>query len=145
MKKIMNSHACCSLKASFTLEAAAVFPVILTVIIYIFLLIFSLHDTTAAKTISYRYLISYSMKIQDIYSYNDKMIHSINNEIQTESILNNTLQLSLKPEKNNLKITSSCYDIPVTFSNYNNTEALWAYRAGKTLFTKAAGNKRVLP
>lgn len=144
MKKI-NYYLCPLLNASFTLEAAVVFPIILAVILYIFLLIFSLHDTTVTKSISYRYLISYSMKMQDIYSYHDKVLHNINNEVQKESILNGSSDIFVKPEKNNLKITSSCYDIPVTFSNYNHTETLWAYKAGKTISNKSTKTKVPLP
>ncbi len=140
MKKIINYLFCRSLNASFTLEAAIVFPIILAVIIYIFLLVFSLHDTAVAKAISYRYLISYSMKIQDMYNYTDKTVYNINSEIQNTSIMNSTFHFFLKSEKNNLKITCSGYDIPVTFSNYNNTEILRAYKAGKTFFTKPDNN-----
>lgn len=134
MKKRINDLLHCSLAASFTLEAAAVFPIILAAILSIFLLVFSLHDTAAAKAISYRYLIAYSIRTQNIYSYTKNTMNSINSEIQKASIINNTSSFSLKLEKNNLKITSSSYNLPVTFSNYNNTELLWAYKAGKTLF-----------
>lgn len=145
MKKIINHLFCCSLNASFTLEAAVVFPIILAVIIYIFLLVFSLHDITVSKAVSYRYLISYSMKIQDIYNYTDKIIYNIKNEIQNASILYNAPHFFLESEKNHLKITSSGYSIPVTFSNYNNTEILWAYKAGRTFFTKSDKDKTALP
>ncbi len=140
MKKIINYLFCRSLNASFTLEAAIVFPIILAVIIYIFLLVFSLHDTAVAKAISYRYLISYSMKIQDMYNYTDKTVYNINSKIQNTSIMNSTFRFFLKSEKNNLKITCFGYDIPVTFSNYNNTEILRAHKAGKTFFTKPDNN-----
>lgn len=145
MKKTIKLLFFRSLKASFTLEAAVVFPIVLGVIIYIFLLVFSLHDIAVAKAVSYRYLISYSMKTHDIYSYSDKTVHNINSQIQNICIINSTSRFFLKSEKNNLKITSSIYDIPVTFSNYNNTENLWAYKAGKTFFIKPDKNKTALP
>lgn len=145
MKKITNYILYCSLNASFTLEATVIFPIILSIIIYIFLLVISLHDTMAAKAISYRYLISYSMKIQDSYCHHNKTADNINSEIQNVSIINNTSHFFLKPEKNNLKVISSDYNTPVTFSNYNNTKILWAYKAGKTFFIKTDTNKTTLP
>lgn len=145
MKKITNCILYHSLNASFTLEAAVVFPIILSIIIYIFLLVVSLHDTVVAKAISYRYLISYSMKVQNQYSYNNKMADNINNEIQKVSIMNSTFHFFLNTERNNLKIISSCYDIPVTFSNYDNTNLLWAYKAGKSFLTNTDKRKATLP
>lgn len=75
-----------------------------------------------------------------MYNYTDKTVYNINSEIQNTSIMNSTFRFFLKSEKNNLKITCSGYDIPVTFSNYNNTEILRAYKAGKTFFTKPDNN-----
>lgn len=136
MKQISKTNHCCYINASFTLEAAVIFPIILAVIFSILLLIFSLHDTIAAKNISYRYLISYSMKEQDIYKYNNNFCN-IKNELYKGSFLNSSLDFTETLKKNNLKITSSCYSIPTVFSNYNNTEKLQAYKAGKTFLTKS--------
>ena len=136
MKQTNNTNNLCCLNASFTLEAAIIFPIILAVIFSILLLIFSLHDVVAAKNISYRYLISYSMQEQDIYKYNNNFCN-IKNEFYKSSFLGSISDFTATFKKNNLRVTSSCYSIPTVFSNYNNTERLQAYRAGKILLTKS--------
>lgn len=126
------------LPGSFTIEAAVIFPIILAVIFYLIILAFSLHDTVVSKSISYRYLISYSMKIQDAYSYNDGRIYNIKNDFDLISILHQNVKFKLALNKNNLKAASSNYSIPVTFSNYNNTDLLQTYNIEKTIVNKTA-------
>lgn len=124
------------LAGSFTIEAAILFPIVLTVIFCLIMLSFSIHDTVAAKNLSYRYLISYSMRNQGIYSYSNGFPYNIKNEFDQISILHQNPEFKFYQDKNNLRIFSSCFSIPVTFSNYNNTDLLQAYLAGKTLLNE---------
>lgn len=137
MKNNTSIYKDCRLAASFTLEASIILPIVIITIFYIILLIFSLHDAIAAKSISYRYLIAYSMTEQDIYKYNNGFAYNIKNEFYNASLMHNNPSFKLKQDKNNLQAVSSYYSLPVTFSNYNNTEILQAFKAQRKLFTKS--------
>lgn len=125
------------LPGSFTIEAAVIFPIILAILLYLIVLAFSLHDTVVSKSLSYRYLISYSMKNQNIYSYNDGKNFNLENDFNLISLLRKSVNFNLSLKKNCLKAASSNYSIPVTFTNYNNTDLLQAYHIEKSIINKS--------
>ena len=53
--------------ASFTIEAAVIFPLILFILFSLLHLTFTLHDAAVAKAVSYRSLISQSTQKQPLY------------------------------------------------------------------------------
>lgn len=122
-----------SLSGSFTIEAAVIFSITLAVIFSLIRLVFLIHDSSAAKSMSYRYLISYSMQNQEFYSCHSKTGGLLTENVKKTFILNTIPHLTTNLKKNNLSIHSKLYTVPVTFSNYHYSEIIWSYMAGKEL------------
>lgn len=128
------------LSGSFTIEAAVIFSITLAVIFSLIRLVFLLHDSSSAKSISYRYLISYSMQNQEFYSYHSKTDGSLSSKVKKVLILNKMPRLTAGLKKNSLFISSSLYTVPVTFSNYHYSETMWAYLTAKELTEHNSGS-----
>ena len=119
MKTFIKTFFQKELRAFYTPEAAIIVPLLILILFQIVLLSFTIHDTVSAKNSSYRYLIDYSMN-----SPNNLNLQTI---YDTEKILENEASFSTTLMENNLRISSKLYTLPVTFSNYNNTELLRKY------------------
>jgi hypothetical protein len=115
------------LSGSFTVEASIIFPLIFIVIFQLLSLIFSMHDIVTAKCISYRQLISSSMKQQEIYAYNNSFY--CYDSYADAAILKHTAVFNQTTTVNHLSMKSDVFNNATTFSNYNNTNVLWENKA----------------
>ena len=108
--------------ASFTIEAAVIFPLILFILFSLLHLTFTLHDAAVAKAVSYRSLISQSTQKQPLY-------HSAGNSSDYFFILNTSSFSSFYSEKGDSYATSPLYRVPVYFSKDHPCSSLWQYKA----------------
>ncbi len=108
--------------ASFTIEAAVIFPLILFILFSLLHLTFTLHDAAVAKAVSYRSLINQSTQMQPLY-------HSAGNSSDYFFILNTSSFSSFYSEKGDSYATSPLYRVPVYFSKDHPCSSLWQYKA----------------
>ncbi len=108
-----------NLSGSFTIEAAVIIPLLFFFLVQFILITFSMHDTVSAKNISYRYLISYSTKKNNIQTPNA--------QFQKESLLKQHFNYTETHNERSHSINSNYFSIPVTFSYYNPTDTLRNY------------------
>lgn len=125
----MNHHS--TVSASFTIEASIIFSILLSIVFLLIRLIFTLYDVSLSKSLSYRYLICYSIESQETYAIHNTSVPDLENSFRQINILNELPTFTFRLKENNLEVDSNYYKVPVTFSNYNHTDHVWSYFALK--------------
>lgn len=113
-----------NLSASFTIEAAILYPLLLFFLFQFILLLFTMHDSVVKKSLDYRYTIAKEMQEQKHYSYQNSFLSSYTTECK------NTLLLK----------KHAVYSIEPTLTNTTNISVLYTYQAEKKITHNTGGS-----
>lgn len=111
--------------ASFTIEAAVIFPLLLFFMMQFLLLLFTMHDYVVTKSLDYRLALSKEMKKQSEYSYNNHFSDDYAAAFQQATILKKKVSYTIRPE----------------LTNTNPQSTLSTYKAQKKFLESQTGGK----